>query len=287
VAVRPPTSQLDAGALDGVLARTEVGEPVEIVAPISTRERAVGARLAGELSRRPEPRSLPHVTYQLTGAAGQSLGAFAIPGMRIVVNGEANDYVAKGLSGGTVVVRPPEGTAFAAEAQAIAGNTCLYGATGGRVHLVGRAGMRFAVRNSGAHAVVEGVGAHGCEYMTAGVVVVLGTVGRNFGAGMTGGRAYLWDADGSAAGQLNGHGLLRRGLAELTGDEAVAAERELHELLVAHAAEGSRRAAAILEDWERERSRFLVVDATPDGAAVTDADEADEPVSAKGAAAGR
>ncbi|HET8587547.1 MAG TPA: glutamate synthase large subunit, partial [Candidatus Limnocylindria bacterium] len=194
VTARPPSSELDASILADALARTDAGQPVSVTAPITTRERAIGTRLAGELSRRPEPRSLPHVSYELSGAAGQSLGAFTSPGMRIVVNGIANDYVGKGLSGGTVVVRPPDGSAFDPASQAIAGNTCLYGATSGRLHLVGRAGMRFAVRNSGATAVVEGVGAHGCEYMTGGVVVVLGSVGANFGAGMTGGRAYLYDA---------------------------------------------------------------------------------------------
>jgi glutamate synthase (NADPH/NADH) large chain len=251
VAARPPSSELDASILADALARTDAGQPVSIAASVSTRERAIGARLAGELSRRPEPRSLPHISYELSGAAGQSLGAFTIPGMRIVVNGVANDYVGKGLSGGTVVVRPPDGAQFDVGAQAIAGNTCLYGATSGRLHLVGRAGMRFAVRNSGATAVVEGIGAHGCEYMTGGVVVVLGSVGANFGAGMTGGRAYLYDAEPS---RINSASVRWSGLQ----DEV--AERELHELLVAHAAEGSARAAAILESWETARPRFVVVE---------------------------
>jgi glutamate synthase (NADPH/NADH) large chain len=251
VAARPPSSELDASILADALARTDAGQPVTVVAAVTTRERAIGSRLAGELSRRPEPRSLPHLSYELSGAAGQSLGAFAIPGMRIVVNGVANDYVGKGLSGGTVVVRPPEGAMFDPGTQAIAGNTCLYGATAGRLHLVGRAGMRFAVRNSGASAVVEGVGAHGCEYMTGGVVVVLGSVGANFGAGMTGGRAYLYDADPA---RING------GSVRWSGLQGEAAERELHDLLVAHAAEGSACAAAILESWTTERQRFLVVE---------------------------
>jgi glutamate synthase domain-containing protein 2/glutamate synthase domain-containing protein 3 len=251
VAARPPSSELDASILADALARTDAGQPVTVVAAVTTRERAIGSRLAGELSRRPEPRSLPHLSYELSGAAGQSLGAFAIPGMRIVVNGVANDYVGKGLSGGTVVVRPPEDAILDAGTAAIAGNTCLYGATAGRLHLVGRAGMRFAVRNSGASAVVEGVGAHGCEYMTGGVVVVLGSVGANFGAGMTGGRAYLYDADPA---RING------GSVRWSGLQGEAAERELHDLLVAHAAEGSACAAAILESWTTERQRFLVVE---------------------------
>ncbi len=143
------------------------------------------------------------VEYRLRGAAGQSLGAFAGPTMSVVLDGVANDYVAKGLSGGSVVVRPAAGAMFEPGDQAIAGNACLYGATGGRLHLIGRAGIRFAVRNSGATAVAEGVGAHGCEYMTGGTVVVLGPVGGNFGAGMTGGRAWLWDPTGQAESRLD------------------------------------------------------------------------------------
>ncbi len=132
------------------------------------------------------------------GAAGQSFGAFSNQDVSLELVGQANDYVGKGLSGGTVVVRPEDALLERAAELAIAGNACLYGATGGRLHLVGRAGIRFAVRNSGASAVVEGVGAHGCEYMTGGVVVILGGIGPNFGAGMTGGRAYLWDPSGAS-----------------------------------------------------------------------------------------
>jgi glutamate synthase domain-containing protein 3 len=168
--------------------------------------------------------------------------------MRIDLIGEANDYVGKGLSGATIVVRPPEGMA---QDQALAGNVCLFGATAGALHVVGRAGMRFAVRNSGARAVIEGVGAHGCEYMTGGTVVVLGSIGPNFGAGMTGGRAYLLD-DGTVTGQLSA------GVRARTLDETD--ERTLRELLTAHAAEGSNKAAGILLGWDRWRGRFLVVE---------------------------
>ena len=132
----------------------------------------------------------------LHGSAGQSFGAFAGPAVELRLTGQANDYVGKGLSGGKLVIVPEPDLAVDPAGQAIAGNTVLYGATGGSLHLVGRAGMRFAVRNSGAEAVVEGIGAHGCEYMTGGTVVVLGPVGANFGAGMTGGRAYLYDPSG-------------------------------------------------------------------------------------------
>ena len=145
----------------------------------------------------------------MKGAAGQSFGAFAGEGVTLRLVGQANDYVGKGLSGGSITIVPePELTATAAS-QAIAGNTVLYGATGGKLHLVGRAGMRFAVRNSGAEAVVEGIGPHGCEYMTGGTVVVLGPIGANFGAGMTGGRAYLLDPDGRHLAALDGASVVR------------------------------------------------------------------------------
>ena len=217
-------------------------------APVTTNDRSIGARLAGAIQRRPEPRRLPHVRYELTGSAGQSLGAFAVAGMRIQLVGEANDYVGKGLSGATIVVRPTEG---AAQDQAIAGNVCLFGATAGALHLVGRAGMRFAVRNSGARAVVEGIGAHGCEYMTGGTVVVLGSIGPNFGAGMTGGRAYLLD-DGGVAERLSSS-VRARPLQQ-------ADDRHLRDLLTAHAAESSDLARSILLGWDAWRGRFLVVE---------------------------
>ena len=160
---------------------------------LSTADRSFGAGLTGAIERG-ELRG--PVRLEVRGSAGQSFGAFASPAIDLTLVGQANDYVAKGLSGGRVVVRPEPELPVAAAGEAIAGNTVLYGATGGRLHLVGRAGMRFGVRNSGASAVVEGIGAHGCEYMTGGVVVVLGPIGANFGAGMTGGRAYLYDPSG-------------------------------------------------------------------------------------------
>ncbi|MDQ3688675.1 MAG: glutamate synthase large subunit [Chloroflexota bacterium] len=250
---RPTDDCFEADALDGIVARVAEGEVV-VRARVTTRDRSIGARLAGALQRRPEPRRLPHVRYELTESAGQSFGAFAVAGMRIALVGEANDYVGKGLSGATVVVRPADD---AAQDQAIAGNVCLFGATAGVLHLIGRAGMRFAVRNSGARAIVEGIGAHGCEYMTGGTVAVLGSIGPNFGAGMTGGRAYLLD-DGTVSGQLSSS-VRTRSLDE-------ADTRMLHELLTAHAVEGSRQAGSVLVSWETWRSRFLV--AEPRDAAV-------------------
>ena len=166
---------------------------------VTTADRSFGAALTGALERG-DLRGPVHL--ELRGSAGQSFGAFAGPGIELRLVGQANDYVGKGLSGGSVTIVPEPDLAANPSSEAIAGNTVLYGATGGRLHLVGRAGMRFAVRNSGAEAVVEGIGPHGCEYMTGGVVVVLGPVGANFGAGMTGGRAYLYDPAGRHAAAL-------------------------------------------------------------------------------------
>ncbi len=262
------------------LAGRDAPAPVVLSAAVTTGERAVGARISGELERARDAGSGGAargaaadpgpvvVDVRATGAAGQSLGAFATDGVRIAVRGVANDYVAKGLSGGTVVVRPAAAAAFRAEREAIAGNTCLYGATGGRLHLVGRAGMRFAVRNSGAHAVVEGIGAHGCEYMTGGVVVVLGPTGRNFGAGMTGGRAYLHDPDGLVPLRINAASVRATPLAALadapgSGPDAGRREDEVRALVAAHAAEGSTLAASLLAGWQTARASFWLVEPLP------------------------
>jgi glutamate synthase domain-containing protein 3 len=245
---RPAAGGFEPPQVERIAARIEAGERIVVRERVTPADRSVGAHLAGALSRRPEPRQLPHVRYELTGSAGQSLGAFAVAGMRIEVTGEANDYVGKGLSGGTIVIRPVDGAQMAVP-QVLAGNVCLFGATGGVLHVVGRAGMRFAVRNSGARAVVEGVGAHGCEYMTGGTVVILGEIGSNFGAGMTGGRAFLLDLP-ATRDRLNGQGVE-------VGAHDEAELRTLRELLAAHSGEGSRIATDLLRDWRPER--FLVV----------------------------
>jgi glutamate synthase (NADPH/NADH) large chain len=197
---------LDHRFLDACQPALERGEHVELSLPVRNVDRTVGTLLGAEIARRFGGKGLPDDTIVLrfTGSAGQSFGAFLPRGVTLVLEGDANDYLAKGLSGGQIVVRPPEGSPFAAEEQIIAGNVVLYGATAGRVHLRGQVGERFCVRNSGAVAVVEGVGDHGCEYMTGGRVVVLGPTGRNFGAGMSGGIAYVWDPDASFARRLNG-----------------------------------------------------------------------------------
>ena len=173
----------------------ERGEKVTLDLPIRNVNRTVGATLSGEIVRRHGAEGLPHetITLNFTGSAGQSTGAFLAPGVTMRIEGDANDYLGKGMSGGTIIVTPPAGSEFVPHENIIAGNVILYGATGGSVYIHGVAGERFAIRNSGARAVVEGVGDHGCEYMTGGVVVVLGSTGYNFAAGMSGGVAYVYD----------------------------------------------------------------------------------------------
>nr|WP_164103851.1 glutamate synthase large subunit [Candidatus Laterigemmans baculatus] len=172
--------------------------PVVIDLPVININRTVGTILSHEIAKRYGQNGLPDdtVRLRLKGSAGQSLGAFLAHGVTIELEGDANDYVGKGLSGGHVIVYPPRQSSFAAEDNILVGNVCLYGATGGEAYFRGRAAERFAVRNSGAHAVIEGVGDHGCEYMTGGRVVILGRTGRNFAAGMSGGIAYVWDREG-------------------------------------------------------------------------------------------
>ncbi len=178
---------------------------MRIELPIRNVNRTVGTMLGHELTKRHGGEGLPDdtITIHLTGSAGQSFGAFVPRGITLRLDGDANDYTGKGLSGGRIIVRPPDGSPFVAEENIIAGNVILYGATGGEVFLRGVVGERFCVRNSGAIAVVEGVGDHGCEYMTGGRVVVLGATGRNFGAGMSGGIAYVYDPDGAFPARVN------------------------------------------------------------------------------------
>ena len=219
---------------------------------VVTRDRAVGARLAGEVAARHGDHGFHgELRLELAGSAGQSLGAFLIDGLTVELTGEANDYVGKGMAGGELVLRPAE-PRLGGPANVIAGNTCLYGATGGRFFAAGRAGERFAVRNSAATAVVEGAGDHCCEYMTGGVVAVLGSVGRNACAGMTGGTAYfLGDAPPY---WLAGHGTV----ADAGMDASAAAE--LSALLADHVARtGSEAAAALLAAPEALASRFVRV----------------------------
>src|SRR5579885_1889216 len=214
---------------------------------IHNSDRAVGARLAGAIARRWGDSGLPSgsITCHFTGSAGQSFGAFCVPGLRLILAGDANDYVAKGMTGGQIVVMPPPHHRFSAQEQIIVGNTVLYGATGGRLLVRGRAGERFAVRNSGATAVVEGVGDHGCEYMTGGAVVVLGPTGQNFGAGMSGGVAYVYDKENRLPGLLN---------PEMVGLKRIESKAEADDLaeLIRHYAHmtGSDLAASLLASWQ-------------------------------------
>jgi glutamate synthase domain-containing protein 3 len=220
--------------------------PYEALATITTAERSFGAHISGLIERRIIRRP---VRWTLEGSAGQSFGAFANDSVELTLVGQANDYVGKGLSGGTVILRPEAGIAGRAADLAIAGNTCLYGATGGRMHVVGRAGMRFAVRNSGAVAVVEGIGAHGCEYMTGGTAAILGPAGANLCAGMTGGRVYLWDPSGTRIASLDRKSATAMRLGECAGStRADAAERvaEFRTLLEAHRDAGSELARNLL-----------------------------------------
>ena len=195
-----------------------------------------------------------HLTVKLKGSAGQSLGAFAAPGLKLEVSGDANDYVGKGLSGGTIVVRPPMASPLVAEDNVIIGNTVLYGATDGYLFAAGRAGERFAVRNSGASVVIEGCGSNGCEYMTGGVAVILGDIGANFGAGMTGGMAYLYDPKGETGPLINPETLVT---CSVTVEHW---EAQLRGLIERHRDEtGSRKAEELLQHWEMERGNFVQV----------------------------
>jgi glutamate synthase (NADPH/NADH) large chain len=215
-------------------------EKMQLTYSVANTQRTIGTRISSHIVRK-YGSELPdgHLTLNLRGAAGQSLAAWGMKGLRIILDGEANDYVGKGLSGAEIIVRPPSWAAGAA----VIGNTCLYGATGGKLFAAGAAGERFAVRNSGATAVVEGVGAHGCEYMTGGAVVVLGSTGWNFGAGMSGGEAFIHDPEGTAHQRLSGASVV-------TGVVMGEAGQRLHELVTRHAVEtGSPLARRLLETW--------------------------------------
>ncbi|WP_432987282.1 glutamate synthase large subunit [Dactylosporangium sp. CA-233914] len=241
---------LDNQLIAAVSPALDAGEPIKLEIPVRNEHRSVGAMLGGEVVRRVGGNGLPDDTVDITlrGVAGQSFGAWVPSGVTLRLLGEANDYVGKGLSGGRLIVRPDERAPFVAEEQTIGGNTVLYGATGGKLFMRGRAGERFAVRNSGALAVVEGVGDHGCEYMTGGTVVVLGTTGRNFAAGMSGGVAYVWKLDRSLVN------------AELVDLRAVSDPEALRGHVAEHLAEtGSAVAERMLADWGAALAEFTEV----------------------------
>jgi glutamate synthase (NADPH/NADH) large chain len=260
------------------------GAPVRIVTTIKNTDRTAGAMLSGEVATRYGHTGLPDDTIhvKLTGTAGQSFGAFLARGVTLELEGEGNDYVGKGLSGGRIIVRPPADTGVRPEESIIVGNTVLYGAISGECYFRGIAGERFAVRNSGAIAVIEGAGDHCCEYMTGGIVIVLGRTGRNFAAGMSGGIAYVLDEDGTFETRCNmsmvelapvpdeeavnareyGHAadLGTQGRVDVLADMTRYDAARLHLLISRHARfAGSRRAAHILENWETYLPKFRKV----------------------------
>ncbi len=235
----------------------EDGEKMQLSYAVRNTHRTIGTRASSHIVRRFGMRNSlqpDHLTVKLTGSCGQSLGAFAVRGLKIEVQGDANDYVGKGLSGGLIAVYPPMSSPLEAAENTIIGNTVLYGATDGWLFAAGRAGERFAVRNSGARVVVEGCGTNGCEYMTGGVAVILGRIGANFGAGMTGGMAYVHDPLGVAEDMMNLESILTCAITHPHW------EAELKGLIQRHLAEtGSRTARAILDMWAEERRNFLQV----------------------------
>jgi glutamate synthase (ferredoxin) len=234
----------------------ERGEAVEIAMPIRNVNRTVGTILGSELTRRHGGAGLPDDTIKIKfhGSAGQSFGAFVPRGMTLTLEGDANDYVGKGLSGGKIIIYPPRNASFIPEDNILIGNVALYGATGGRAFFRGRAGERFCVRNSGALAVVEGTGDHGCEYMTGGVAVVIGATGRNFAAGMSGGSAFIFDETGDFPQRCN---------LEMVDLEPLREPEDLdlvRDLLIQHAGyTGSTVAAQILGDWDWAVGKFVKV----------------------------
>ncbi|MGQ3673787.1 glutamate synthase large subunit [Xanthobacter sp. TB0136] len=280
----PIEKVLDRTLIAKAMPALEKGERVEIETPICSVDRSAGAMLSGQVAKRYGHAGLPDDTIHvsLKGTAGQAFGAFLAAGVTFDLVGEANDYVGKGLSGGRIIVRPPENSAIVPENSIIVGNTVMYGATEGECFFRGVAGERFAVRNSGAIAVVEGTGDHGCEYMTGGVVVVIGPTGRNFAAGMSGGVAYVLDEDKTFAKRCNlsmvdlepveeeedllerlhhhGGDLEFKGRIDVHSDMSRHDEERLHQLIAMHVHHtGSARGQTILDNWAEYRSRFVKV----------------------------
>jgi len=252
-------------AIEGVLDRKLISlaqealqhrKAVKIQLPIKNINRTVGAMLSGEIAKRYGNRGLPHDTIvcRFQGAAGQSFGAFGAKGLTMILEGEANDYLGKGLSGAKIIVTPYPGADFDPSDNTIAGNVILYGATQGEVYLLGKAGERFAIRNSGAYAVVEGVGDYGCEYMTGGRVVVLGKTGFNFAAGMSGGIAYVYDPERVFDRNCN---------LEMVDLETLVDENDINELkaMIKRHVDytGSKKATRILDSWESSLPAFIKV----------------------------
>src|SRR6201996_4693501 len=234
----------------------ERGEKMQLTYNVRNTMRSIGARISSRIVRKWGMAGLPpaHLTLRLRGSCGQSLGAFAVQGVKIEVFGDANDYVGKGLSGAVISIRPTLSAGFPARDNTIIGNTCLYGATSGKLFAAGQAGERFAVRNSGATTVVEGCGSNGCEYMTGGMAVILGSVGDNFAAGMTGGMAFVYDADGLFDHHVNGDTVVWQPVETVYWREFLRGQIEEH-----HRETSSVFAAELLAHWEVERDKFRQV----------------------------
>ncbi|SOD94616.1 glutamate synthase large subunit [Caenispirillum bisanense] len=244
---------LDAQMIVDAKPALEDGEKMQLTYNVRNTHRAIGTKLSHKIVKKYGMTGLQpgHITVRLRGSAGQSLGAFAVQGLKLEVFGDSNDYVGKGLSGGTIVVRPAVSSPLKSNDNTIIGNTVLYGATSGKLFAAGQAGERFAVRNSGATVVVEGCGSNGCEYMTNGTVVILGAVGANFGAGMTGGMAYIYDEDESFELRVNPDNVVWQRV------QVEHYEQQLKALIEEHAAEsGSAHAQRILANWSRELGKF-------------------------------
>jgi glutamate synthase (NADPH/NADH) large chain len=249
----PVPDGLDARMLADAAAVFERGEKMQLAYTVRNTMRAIGTRFSAHITRRFGMMGLQpgHVRVQLRGSCGQSLGAFGVQGLTLQVFGDANDYVGKGLSGATIIVRPTVSSPLETQENTIIGNTVLYGATAGQLFAAGQAGERFCVRNSGAKAVVEGCGANGCEYMTGGIAVVLGAIGDNFAAGMTGGMAFVYDPQDKASAQINFESVLAQRLA------STAWESLLKDLIAEHVDKtGSQWAANILANWAQDRLHF-------------------------------
>ncbi|MFL5274275.1 MAG: glutamate synthase subunit alpha, partial [Anaeromyxobacteraceae bacterium] len=258
--VKPPPpvldDHLDWTVLEQAAMAVENHEPTHLELGVRNVNRCVGGVLSSRIAQRYGADGLPADTLEIdfTGSAGQSFGAFAPPGLTLTLEGDANDYIGKGLSGGKLVVYPPAEAGFVAEENVIVGNVAFYGATGGEAYVRGMAGERFCVRNSGVHAVVEGVGDHGCEYMTGGRVVILGPTGRNFAAGMSGGVAYVLDQGGAFAKVCNPELV---SLSRLEDEEEIALVRRLVERHAQYTR--SPLARRVLDGWKEHLSRFVRV----------------------------
>jgi len=244
---------LDAQMIRDARPALEDGERMQLAYNVRNTQRAIGTKLSSRIVRKYGMTGLQpgHIAVRLRGSAGQSLGAFAVQGVKLEVFGDANDYVGKGLSGGTIVIRPMTASKLISNENTIVGNTVLYGATAGRLFAAGQAGERFCVRNSGASAVVEGCGSNGCEYMTGGVAVILGPVGDNFAAGMTGGMAFVYDTDGQFARRVNPEQVVVQRIASAYWAGVARTLIEEHQRETQ-----SGFAERLLVDWQREMGRF-------------------------------